>query len=325
MSAAACVFLLSLSALRGSAAVSGTLSRPTNVRLTSFNMDLVLRWDSPEGAADGLVYTAEYRSSVSPYRVSCVNVSRLACDFTRLNTPISQYGLYLGRVRAQSGAESSAWVESNQISLDRDTIISSPNVSLLSNGATLEASIEDPVFKISTLRDVYNYATYNITYWKHGQREKARSISNIQQNRVVLNDLDLWTKYCVQVQINTEKNLKPSNPSGTVCESTTHEKGAPWVAAVVTFVIVAMALALVVVAVVYRKSISHFLCPKDALPQHFKEYLLAPPNSPVYLAMQNSHPPEEIYHQVSVIMDDRAVEEGSPLEAAGMNVTVGKS
>lgn len=42
-------------------------------------------------------------------------------------------------------------------------------------------------------------------------------------------------------------------------------------AAVVTFVVMAMAVALVVVAVVYRKSISHFLCPKDALPQHFKE------------------------------------------------------
>ena len=42
-------------------------------------------------------------------------------------------------------------------------------------------------------------------------------------------------------------------------------------AAVVTFVVMAMSVALVVVLVVYRKHISHFLCPKDTLPQHFKE------------------------------------------------------
>ena len=51
---------------------------------------------------------------------------------------------------------------------------------------------------------------------------QARSISNIQQNRVVLNELDPWTKYCVQVQILTERN--PSNPSAVVCESTTKGK-----------------------------------------------------------------------------------------------------
>lgn len=42
------------------AAVSAVLSSPTNIRLTSYNMNLVLRWDPPEGAARVLVYTAEY-------------------------------------------------------------------------------------------------------------------------------------------------------------------------------------------------------------------------------------------------------------------------
>lgn len=42
------------------AVVSGVLSGPTNVSLTSYNMDLVLRWDPPEGAPSGLLYTTEY-------------------------------------------------------------------------------------------------------------------------------------------------------------------------------------------------------------------------------------------------------------------------
>ncbi|XP_068581345.1 interleukin-10 receptor subunit beta-like isoform X2 [Cebidichthys violaceus] len=318
MSAAVCAFILTFSTTLGPTVVSGVLSAPTNVRLSSNDMNLVLRWDSPERPASSLVYTTEFKSSVyeAAYRVGCVNISNLECDLSCLNISVFHYGTYKGRVQAQSGTESSAWMESNQITLDKDTIISSPDVSLFSNGAAIEVSIKDPVFTISALRKVYHSATYNITYWKHGQREKARSKSNIQQNRVVLSDLDPWTKYCVRVQIITER--KPSKPSAAVCESTTNE-AAPWVAAVATFGIVATLVALVVVAVVYRKRFSHFLCPEDALPQHFKEYLLAPPNSPMYLAMRNSHPPDEIYNQVSVIADSRTLEEGQPLEAAGRN------
>ncbi|XP_078119142.1 interleukin-10 receptor subunit beta-like isoform X2 [Sander vitreus] len=250
------------------------------------------------------------------YKVVCVNISTLECDLTDLK--LFQYGRYTGRVRVQLGTESSAWVESNQIALDRDTIIGAPNVSLFSNGATIEVSIKDPVFRISSFRGVYNLATYNITYWKDGQKEKNQSISNMLQNRVVLINLDPWTKYCVQVQISTERhpNPKPNHtvPSAVVCESTTIEEEAPWVAAMVTFVVMTMAVAVVVVAVVYRKRISHFLCPKDALPEHFKEYLLAHPN---YLDMQNSYPPKEIFDPVSIIADGSTLEEGLHLEAAG--------
>lgn len=309
MSAALCAFILTFSTLCGSRVVSGVLSPPTNVRLTSYNMNMVLRWDSPEQPASDLVYTTQCKSSVrgAEYKVGCVNISTLECDFTRLNISIFHFGKYTGRVRAQSGTESSAWMESDQIDLDRDTIISSPNVSLHSSGATIEVSIKDPVFAISALRNVFNLATYNITHWKDGKKEKATTLSNVQQNRVVLHDLDPWTKYCVQVQIITEQK-KPSNPSAVVCESTTIEEEASWVSAVGIFVVMAMAVTLVVVAVVYRKHISHFLCPKDLLPQHFKENLLTPPNSSMYLAMCNSHPPEEIYDQVSIIADRRTNE-----------------
>ncbi|XP_029314993.1 interleukin-10 receptor subunit beta-like [Cottoperca gobio] len=318
MSAALCAFILTCSALCGSTVVSGVLSKPTNVRLTSHDMNLVLRWESKEQPA-GLVYTAEYKPSLADYRVGCVNISTLECDFTCLNISIFQYGKYTGRVRAQSGSETSVWVESNQTTLDKDTIISSPNVSLFSNGATIEVSIQDPIFAISALREVYNSATYNITYWQDGQKQKAKSISNIQQSWVVLNDLEPWTKYCVQVQIKTGRNADTnlSKPSSAVCESTTVEEEAPWVPAVVTFVVMAMAVALVVVAVLYRKRIFHFLCPKDALPQHFKEDLLACPNSSMYIAMGNPHPAEEIYHQVIIMADSRTLAEGRPLESAG--------
>lgn len=311
MAAAVCAFILTFTTILGPSVVSGVLSTPTNVRLTSNNMNLMLTWDSTDRPASSQVYTTQFKSSVSDYKVGCVNISNLECDLSQLNVSIFEYGKYTGRVRSQSGTESSTWEESNQITLDKDTIIGSPIVSLSSNGAAIEVTIKDPVFTISALRKVYHSVNYNITYWEDGWREKARSNSNIQQNRLVLNDLDPWTKYCVQVQIITERNPNLSKPSAAVCESTTTEEEVPWVAAVGTFCIVAMAVALVVVAVVYRKHMSHFLCPKDALPQHLKEYLLAPPISSMYLAMRNSHPPDEIYHQVSIIADARPTTGGS--------------
>uniref|UniRef100_A0A3P8U8Y8 Fibronectin type-III domain-containing protein n=1 Tax=Amphiprion percula TaxID=161767 RepID=A0A3P8U8Y8_AMPPE len=313
MSAYICVVVLTVSAVGGATVVSELLSRPTNVCLTSHNLNLVLRWDPPEGTASGLVYTAMYKSSVTDYRIGCENTSSLECDFSTLK--ISPYGNYTGRVRAQLGEESSNWAESNYVTLDTDTFIGSPTVSLSSNGATLEVSIQDPVFSFSTLRNVYNGVTYNITYWKKGQNEKARSIPGIQQHQLVLSDLDPGTKYCVQVQINTDRNPNPSQPSSITCESTANEQEAPWVAAMVAFVIMAVVVALLVVAVVYWKSISQFLCPKDALPPHFEESLLAHRNSNMYLNMQS--PVEEIYHPISIIAGDRTVEEGDPLEAAG--------
>nr|UYL69178.1 interleukin 10 receptor beta [Nibea albiflora] len=314
MSATTCAFILTFSTLCGPRVVSGVLSGPTNVRLTSYNMDLVLRWDPPEGAPSGLLYTTEYYNPVTKSKPGCVDIPSLECDFTSLNLSISEHGKYTGKVRAQLGQERSAWVESNQITLDKETIIGPPNVTLLSNGDAIEVSIKDPVFKISAFRNIFTYATYNITYWKDGQAGKAKSMKDIRQNREVLNDLDLWTMYCVQVQIETDRNFN-SKPSRAVCERTTTKEEAPWVAAVVIFVFLAVVVILVVVAVVYRKSISHFLCPKDALPQ----YLVAPPNSSMYIAIRNSHPPEELYDQVRIVADNQAVEEGCPPEAAGTN------
>uniref|UniRef100_UPI0037E92B68 interleukin-10 receptor subunit beta-like isoform X2 n=1 Tax=Semicossyphus pulcher TaxID=241346 RepID=UPI0037E92B68 len=192
-------------------------------------------------------------------------------------------------------------------------LIGPPSVSLVSNGDNMEVSITDPEFSISSLKKAYTHPTYNITYWRDGQKEKAKSITRILQNRVVLDELDLWTNYCVKVQIHTERNLNPSRASMTVCESTTKREEAPWVAAVVTFVVMVVAAAVVGVAVVHHRRISHFLCPKVSLPHYFED-LQAPPNS-MYRAMQDSQTTEEICHPFSVIADNGAVEEERPLQA----------
>ncbi|XP_061580312.1 cytokine receptor family member b4 [Cololabis saira] len=293
--------------------VPGTLRGPARAHLTSTNMDLVFRWEPAPGAPTGLTYSTEYRSSATPFRPGCVKISTPECDLTPFN--ISVYGMYTARVRAQLGDQGSEWVLSNNITLDRETSIGSPSVSLLSIGENLELVIKDPKFRVSRLRSVYSSATYNITYWKKNQENKARNVPDVQQNRVILDDLAPSSEYCVQVQIHTVKNPKPSFPSEITCGSTAGEKESPWVAALVVFVVMAAVVALVVVVVLRWKRISHFLCPKHVLPEYFKESLLDPPSSSLCFVMQNCPPVEEINHQVDVVPSARMLEEGDPLKA----------
>ncbi|KAL3970374.1 histone deacetylase 7 [Sarotherodon galilaeus] len=302
MAASVCAFILALYALCGSAAGSGGLSAPTNVRLTSYNMDLVLRWDPPEGTTDVLTYTAAYRSSSTGYKNVCTNTSALECDFTSSLSTV--YGSYTGRVRAYRGAENSSWVESNLMIMDKQTFIGPPSVTLHVTGTSLEVSIKDPVFKHSELREMYTLATYNITYWKSSPKEEVKTVSGMMQDRVVFSNLEPMSEYCVQVQIIANLETGPSNYSDVVCEHTGDVDAAPWVAAVVAFVVMAAVVALVVTLVVYWTRISKFLCPEVVLPPHFKESLL-PANPSIYPVS----PISEHCDQVSIIADHRTEEE----------------
>lgn len=291
----------------------GVLEGPRQVLMTSYNMDMVLRWDPPLGGAPQLVYTTEYNTTVNSYKPGCTKTRVLHCDFIAVGIHVSPYGTYTGRVRAHRGLESSAWVESGPLTLDVHTVIGPPNVTLYSSGVHMTVNMGDPVFRISQLRRIYNHASYNITYWKEGEEDTAQSLS-VQQNPVVLSDLEPWSRYCVKVRIKTERNHQ-SQESQVTCEKTTQQEGAPWLEAVVTFVVMAMAVTVVVVAVVYRKKLSIFLCPNYSLPQYFKKNIFETPSSRIYIAMRNYSPPVESYDQVNEVTKEKNTDQGRPLVA----------
>uniref|UniRef100_A0A1A8LQU6 Interleukin 10 receptor, beta n=2 Tax=Nothobranchius pienaari TaxID=704102 RepID=A0A1A8LQU6_9TELE len=303
MSACVCAFILTSSALL--AVVSGALGPPTNVTLKSRNLDLVLSWDLPEGSPHGLSYSTEFRSAITAFQPACWNITELRCDLSLFN--ISIYGNYTGRVQTLLGAHRSPWTASNHIVPDKDTIIGSPRVLLMSHHQTLVVSIEDPKFILSSLRNVFHSVFYNISYWKMGQDRELRRRDRTSQNRMVLDNLDPWTEYCVQVFITTGRTPHPSEPSREVCEKTGSEDS-PWVPAVIVLVVMVILVILVVLVVLRWRHISQFLCLKDIVPDNVTQTLLAPPESSMFLAMKNSEPIEEINHQVSVVAAVRTVE-----------------
>lgn len=247
---------------------------------------------------------------MSDYRPACEGTSEAECDLSSLN--ISVYSEYCGRVKKHRGGESSDWTESNTITPDKDTSIGPPTVTLLPHGPTLEVIIQDPVFRISTLREVYDSAFYKLTSWRDGHRDETLIVSEVKQSRVTLSQLQPSSRYCVQVQVHTNRNPRPGASSAVVCERTAApEAGAPWLLVLLVILSMALTVSLVVTVVVKWRGIRQTLCPKDPLLQDFRESLLAAPSSSVYLAMRDCRPAEERYHQLSILHPLGAVvEEG---------------
>lgn len=282
----------------GSKVVSVSVVGPKNVRITSLNMGLILEWDATPNATN-ISYTAQFKSFYSDFQTVCLNTKAHSCDFT---SHLSPYGEYTYRVKAQTDGYTSDWVNTTEFTLDKNTTIGPCTVSLMSRGPAIEVSIEDPVFRLSNLGNVFSYFTYNITYWEDSPEGKVEILSDIQQDRLVLSGLKILTTYCVQVQILIDRFSKHSQLSNITCESTTEGEPVPWMEAVVTFVLMAVIVILIVLGVSYRRKIIDFLRPKDKLPQHIKEYLLDPNHSSKCLDLQSS-PLKEVCHQVSLMVE----------------------
>ncbi|KAG7235968.1 hypothetical protein INR49_001694, partial [Caranx melampygus] len=148
------------------------------------------------------------------------------CDLTRLNTStIWEYGKYTGRVRAQLGSDSSAWVESNPSPWTKTLLY---------------------ILLFSVFLSHYRF-THSFSLLQRG------NIGGFKQKSYTAKPCgSFWpgpkTKYCVQVQINTDSNPHPSKPSAVVCESTGTDES-PWTEAMITFVLMAVGVVLVVVGV----------------------------------------------------------------------------
>uniref|UniRef100_A0A3B3RRV1 Interleukin 10 receptor subunit beta n=1 Tax=Paramormyrops kingsleyae TaxID=1676925 RepID=A0A3B3RRV1_9TELE len=284
---------------------------PENVTVVSYNMGAVLEWDYPHNASEGVRYTAQFRSHTPKYDPVCQSQQDRKCDFTY---KIHHFGVYTFRVQAELQGNVSAWVNTTEFTPDRQTIIGPPAVSLHSKAGDMEVSLQDPVLMGSMLKDVYTNIIYNLSYWKEGQ-EKTKKQKQTKQKLLLLSDLLPWTRYCVQANIDFQVSNKPSQQSAPVCETTTSNGTVePWVVAVAlisSFLVVIVSLPLLFLLGWYCYKGLRFLYPSAKLPEHFKQYLIEPYRSYIFLAMQNSGEENEPYHAV-VIVSDSSDEQADP-------------
>ncbi|XP_073768404.1 cytokine receptor family member b4 isoform X2 [Danio rerio] len=147
---------------------------PENVRVISINLGLVLEWDPPQTTNNHpFKYTAELKGWRG-YDPVCQNSSSLTCDFT---DNVTIFGSYQLRVRTELDGETSDWVETKQVAVDKITEISAPHVELRSNNGQTEVDITDPPMKRKNLRDVFGNISYLIRFWKKGESNKMYTLS----------------------------------------------------------------------------------------------------------------------------------------------------
>ncbi|XP_064183831.1 interleukin-10 receptor subunit beta-like [Anguilla rostrata] len=309
-----------LTALCTISVVLASVPQPENVRVTSINMDVVLEWDPPQPSSGNLTYTAgftpEYRP-VSGLRIVCQNQSERSCDFT---DHLSNFGIYTFHVRAEFQTETSHWVNTSEFATDKDTLIGAPTVRLSSKAGNLEVDIQDPVTRNpGGLRTVYDHVCFNVRYWEKNKMENATVLNCEQQNSLVLSsELKPRTRYCVQAQVYIPSYEKTSDFSRVMCETITDGRAEPWL--IVTVMVCSLLVMAVTVLLLFLigwygyKGIK-FMFPKAKLPEHFKQYLVEPPHSYIFLAMQNSSQPEEKCHEVCILSEltEGTESEGTPL------------
>ncbi|KAG7463676.1 hypothetical protein MATL_G00179110 [Megalops atlanticus] len=298
------------------AAVLATVPEPKNVTVTSVNFGVVLEWESPRDAPGNLTYSAEFWIYSSGFTPGYRNINKTRCDFTKY---LTAFGLYKFRVRAELQEETSPWVETPEFSIDKHTHIGAPTVKLISKEGNIEMEIQDPDMRIRKLRDVYSKVSYNIRYWKEDEADEVSMLNDQPQNRVVLLQLEPWTRYCVQAQVYIPFPEKSGEFSKAMCEtSTTDGKVKPWVTALVmlgSMVVVMGTVMVLFLAAWYGYTAVKFIYPSVKLPEHFKQYLIEPPHSYIFLAMQNSPQPEEQCHEVFIVSEEAessATVEGTP-------------
>uniref|UniRef100_A0A4W5MK21 Fibronectin type-III domain-containing protein n=1 Tax=Hucho hucho TaxID=62062 RepID=A0A4W5MK21_9TELE len=157
------------------------LPQPQNVEVVSYNMDAIVKWDAPLTSLTNLTYTAEYRMpSTAFFHTVCKATKEHRCDFGKLP---SCHGNYQFRVRIELEGNTSSWEETPNFSLKKGTVIGPPNVTLVTKGGAIgavEVNIQNPVLKISSLKEAYSKVQYNIRYWKKTDKKDVRATYNSQ-------------------------------------------------------------------------------------------------------------------------------------------------
>ncbi|NP_001077337.1 cytokine receptor family member b4 precursor [Danio rerio] len=271
---------------------------PENVRVISINLGLVLEWDPPQTTNNHpFKYTAELKGWRG-YDPVCQNSSSLTCDFT---DNVTIFGSYQLRVRTELDGETSDWVETKQVAVDKITEISAPHVELRSNNGQTEVDITDPPMKRKNLRDVFGNISYLIRFWKKGESNKVKL--KREQSRVMLPKVKPLENYCVEVEVLYLKN-KTSQPSNMTClKNSPSNETEPWLIAVmllISFLVVLVAVLLIFMAVWYSYKGYRIVFPNDNLPEHLKQYLAQRSQSPAPLPIHEGTHLKEPIHELMI-------------------------
>ncbi|XP_067116937.1 interleukin-10 receptor subunit beta-like isoform X2 [Osmerus mordax] len=245
----------------------------------SYNMGAILQWDAPLHRKSSLTYTAMFKmhGKNTTEHVVCQSIKEHQCDFGQLP---SYHGCYTCSVRTEQGGIMSKW-ETIDFTIDRMTVIGPPSVTLKSQGGAIEVNIQDPVLKISSLREVYTKVSYHIRYWSKEHPEDGHNIPTMSQYHH-LRPLVPNTEYCIKVQVFVhDYNIKGQDSNATCEMSSVTDAEHKWSGKLVAgLVVVSVAAPLLLLVLWSSYKGRRFLNPREPLPERFKQHPLDCPAAP---------------------------------------------
>uniref|UniRef100_A0A8C5PC70 Fibronectin type-III domain-containing protein n=1 Tax=Leptobrachium leishanense TaxID=445787 RepID=A0A8C5PC70_9ANUR len=188
------------------------LTAPKNVKIYSYNLEQELRWDPviEPNLTSPVTYTVQYKLSGDrdDYSNVCENITVTHCNFTpriRINWRVKL------RVRAELGPLASDWIETPLFQATVNTVlgpVKELTVSTYSKHYSLSVAFQWPL----TFKPLWTI-TYELYYWKKSNMVKKK-VTSIQSSHL-LEDLDPWTEYCVEVTILADRIV--GETSDAVC------------------------------------------------------------------------------------------------------------
>ncbi|KAM5181312.1 interferon gamma receptor 2 isoform 2-T2 [Mantella aurantiaca] len=271
------------------------LPAPSNVRIDSYNMKHVVRWDPVEVKDEPMpvMYSVEFEMH-NEIRELCTNITETECDFTGKILPF-----FRGKpkVRAELGARKSEWVVLPNFQPSKNmTIGPVQSLVLHSRSGKLTVDFSPPFSPIPSGWTM----TYNLYYWKENS-EKKNSVDPSSSTTYLLDNLEANVNYCVQVYASTHyiKGLM----SDPVCEITNTDFTLIVVlGCVFGFVFIFGVVSLLVIPdKPIHKAISgikNWLDGPYRIPSHVLEYLEDPP--PLIVVECNPNTFDDHYDHISI-------------------------
>ncbi|MEE6467985.1 hypothetical protein FKM82_008129 [Ascaphus truei] len=277
------------------------LPAPTNVKIHSYNLKQVLKWDPVK--VENVTYNVTYRVGYNAFYDNdihsvCENITETQCDFPE---EIKVFWRVRLRVRAELGELKSNWAETPIFQATRNTTIGPVKSLTLTSSKedhnSLYVSFLPPFSSIPQQLDL----RYNLSYWKASSGLK-KPLEETQKTSIKLTGLEAGTRYCVQVNSFTP-NLD-GQISGAVCETTTAAvlTTAGYIALFVSVITVFIA-ALVCLFLIHKYSpvIKRWLNPPCRIPLHIEQYLQDPDLHVCVQESENKPVLEDQYDLISIV------------------------
>ncbi|KAK0154002.1 Interferon alpha/beta receptor 1a [Merluccius polli] len=262
------------------------LAQPMNLTMITMNTQYMLRWSHDRHQTIGpkvsftVQYLAKYKwtnGNHDQWITVCDKTPDTCCDLTPRN--LYFLGLYMLRLRANSGRLHSQWVI-KEFCPDKEAALGPPSkVDLGPSGAPcLDVKISDPLTSTNgSMKELHAQMYYRVVYWEQTDtRNPDTKIVDTRVNMLTLSDLQAWTSYCVSVQSRYDFYNKSSAFTTPHCMQT--EGAVPWWQVMLIFFFsglvgfVGLLLLLWVGVHIYR-TVKDTFYPSVQLPAHFEAYL----------------------------------------------------